>query len=1106
MLRVWLGGREYRIERALGGRRWPSEIDPRDLLREVVHAGHRADLEELVYATHSAPQWVRDAQLVERALEAIEAGSLAIERVAAPEGAAWVPPTDAEAPAGLTSDPVVATNESPQTWFELRLLDEIGSPIEGVTVAMSPGGSTPTDDAGAARATAPSAPQGGGEVQSLDELRAVVAPRWNEVRPEPWIEDAPRQTFIPLMGSPSTSVALPAERPYTLVIQPWVVRAHLDGLVFDTNKSFLLPDAVHRADGDAPIDRLREWLDVHPDTTALVVGHTDPSGDPSYNDTLSLERAETFIAFLTGDVEHWLGYYSHPAWEKRWGVHEDRSMLQALAERWDLPAAGRVQAFQAWAGVEVDGFIGPETRRALITAYMDLQDTEAALPESFVAHGCGESFPKMDKPDRQGVEGTVDPDMEDQRRVEVFLFPADTGVQPPPPGTVSPAQSVEYPEWVRRARRSRDLRADAGLAAMAVWTTRKHDASEVVPGTRVSVTGPDDETTAFVRTADDFGVAHFEGLEPGRYRILADKPGFEPEERVVQLRRSGVTDENDDLVLLAVDGDVAAPDDVDESQRVDVPMDGPLEITRLVGKTPSWDPDSSAHRHKMKALEKDPDVVALSPDRLVVFRQGESVTVHWTVTAPHRPEVELHGAGALGGACVHGVDVPEKPGANHQWSGTIELDLRARNEDGTPNLDFAPPQADGHYELVAKEGGKEAKKKLPVAGVAFFGAFPAAKTKLTTCSARRRVRPDGAMTDVPVLHAEHGNMLEGEFRKWLKEPHGYSTAQGDVRLEWVVVGSHHAGMQLEILGAAPTSIAKPGPEPPASFDFGWAIDRMSEIHGPLSGEGSTTVKNELVTLRATLHVFRKGAHAGQLNGALWGSKNRLGGSVLLVAEDRTMKKLATKDAKKWMAPIHPHPSGGGFYRAVREASIDEPVLGDHQRGADITLEIITRVGAIWKQTYGDRPFGLGDIYGPFPAHKTHHEGRAFDVMALRGDGKVEVSTGGNTNTVTVIDGDTKTTGSRTRGRATKKAAVTPPFDPIGMQHLLMLFVDVMDAVAEPKNQERFLQVVFDDERVTDAVRKARPHVSIGTEIQIMETPQQTHLWHTHFLIRVPTSV
>jgi hypothetical protein len=53
----------------------------------------------------------------------------------------------------------------------------------------------------------------------------------------------------------------------------------------------------------------------------------------------------------------------------------------------------------------------------------------------------------------------------DNRRVEVFFFDGVLGVQPPPPGDNSRPGSAEYPEWVKRAKRTLDHEIAVTLVA-----------------------------------------------------------------------------------------------------------------------------------------------------------------------------------------------------------------------------------------------------------------------------------------------------------------------------------------------------------------------------------------------------------------------------------------------------------------------------------------------------------------------------------------------------------------------------------------------------------------------------------------------------------------
>jgi hypothetical protein len=77
----------------------------------------------------------------------------------------------------------------------------------------------------------------------------------------------------------------------------------------------------------------------------------------------------------------------------------------------------------------------------------------APLPKDigFVTHGVGENFPLDDS--GQALD-TAPPDNKSDplnRRVELFFFEKEFGIQPPPPGKGSKKGSKEYPEWRRRA-------------------------------------------------------------------------------------------------------------------------------------------------------------------------------------------------------------------------------------------------------------------------------------------------------------------------------------------------------------------------------------------------------------------------------------------------------------------------------------------------------------------------------------------------------------------------------------------------------------------------------------------------------------------------------
>jgi outer membrane protein OmpA-like peptidoglycan-associated protein len=218
-------------------------------------------------------------------------------------------------------------------------------------------------------------------------------------------------------------------------------------MFFDSNKSFLLPKGL------AGIRGITSLYAENPGAQLLVVGHTDTTADPSYNNPLSLERAEAVTAYLTDDVEAWLAWYGYgKSDKKRWGAKEDNDMLSSLPDHATKPPnESSVRWFQRTRGLGVDGVAGDETRRALITEYMAHDGTSLPGDVQLTNHGCGESFPEFEETfgDEEAKAGN--------RRVELYFFDGSMGIQPPPPSTISKPGSLEYPEWVRRAQETHDF-------------------------------------------------------------------------------------------------------------------------------------------------------------------------------------------------------------------------------------------------------------------------------------------------------------------------------------------------------------------------------------------------------------------------------------------------------------------------------------------------------------------------------------------------------------------------------------------------------------------------------------------------------------------------
>ncbi len=218
--------------------------------------------------------------------------------------------------------------------------------------------------------------------------------------------------------------------------------AQLKGLLFDTNKAFLLPSAI------PDLKKIRKIYEQHDPSELLVVGHTDTTGQPSTNDPLSLDRATAALAYLEDDVETWEKFYAPSVKEsQRWGETEDEHMRGALT---------------------AEGIPGVSTmdRKTLIQQYMGLDGVELDAGEfeiAATAHGCGENFPLNDAGDDLDEASEDDKEDAQDRRVEFFFFDTEFGIVPKPQGENSPKGSKQYPAWRELSKETIELEAGGKL-------------------------------------------------------------------------------------------------------------------------------------------------------------------------------------------------------------------------------------------------------------------------------------------------------------------------------------------------------------------------------------------------------------------------------------------------------------------------------------------------------------------------------------------------------------------------------------------------------------------------------------------------------------------
>jgi outer membrane protein OmpA-like peptidoglycan-associated protein len=391
--------------------------------------------------------------------------------------------------------------------FAIRLVDELGTAISGVDLQFSHGGSQDdgsTDGNGVARVEDSAATSAKAKIVDAKALRKAVKPRWDQVRGDrKWLDESQGVTVVRLVGDRLPSFDLLAEKLRIVSVQPFVARVRLIGGFFDTSKCFVLPRGL-----DA-VRAVVKMYEEFPKAKLLAAGHTDTAGKPAYNDPLSLERAEAVKDYLTDNVDGWYKWYdaSQPT-EKRWGAKEDNAMIVTLpgASERD-PREEPVRWFQRTRGLAVDGIAGTQTRHALIREYMSLDGTSLPKGIEVIPHGCGENFPAK----ATGEDAPA----EENRRVELFFFDGELGVEPPPAGKNSKAGSPRYPEWVKRTKRTDDHVIVAGQA----WFQLKRLLDDQPAAGSIAVIELPDGTV-IQQKADEKGFIRLDGMTGEKFRLV----------------------------------------------------------------------------------------------------------------------------------------------------------------------------------------------------------------------------------------------------------------------------------------------------------------------------------------------------------------------------------------------------------------------------------------------------------------------------------------------------------------------------------------------------------------------------------------------------------
>ena len=134
-------------------------------------------------------------------------------------------------------------------------------------------------------------------------------------------------TLRPTIEELKSGLVLATGVSHAIILPPTLIRVRLVGILFETDKSFLLPSSM------PGIRQLKSIYDAHVGKTVLVSGHADRAGAASHNVALSVDRAQSVAAFLQDDVDDWMTRYEAGAHQSLvWGTREDQYMLSAVPD------------------------------------------------------------------------------------------------------------------------------------------------------------------------------------------------------------------------------------------------------------------------------------------------------------------------------------------------------------------------------------------------------------------------------------------------------------------------------------------------------------------------------------------------------------------------------------------------------------------------------------------------------------------------------------------------------------------------------------------------------------------------------------------------------
>lgn len=220
--------------------------------------------------------------------------------------------------------------EDKTTFFEVRLVDEVGQAISGlpVTFQLTSGPSdVTTNAAGVALLEGVTATSATVTVTKLDTLTEILKPRWQ--RPRKPSSTKPSNSFeVVFEGEPLRKFPITAALPHTVIIKPYFKCHEVPGAHFEFGRSFV------RREGILRLAQIAQALSADDGRKAMIFGHTDLAGSIGLNKELSERRAKAIYALFVHDADAWEELFSGSAdgalWKEKWDVLEAQHMLNTL--------------------------------------------------------------------------------------------------------------------------------------------------------------------------------------------------------------------------------------------------------------------------------------------------------------------------------------------------------------------------------------------------------------------------------------------------------------------------------------------------------------------------------------------------------------------------------------------------------------------------------------------------------------------------------------------------------------------------------------------------------------------------------------------------------